>query len=72
MPTKKTAADIGKDVTRTAQVQISDVTIDDILAAQTQVGAPNSARVTTGNGNYNPNDENNYQYSVTFTWTEAL
>lgn len=72
MPTKKSLANISNDVTRTAQVSISDTTVDDILAAQTQVGAPNTARVSTGGANYNPGNDDNYQYSVTFTWTETL
>jgi len=57
-------------IQHTATVGTSDTTAKDIQAAAKKVGAPDSARITTG-GYYQPNVEvDGTQFSVTFTWTE--
>lgn len=70
--TKKSAAGDRK-VTRSATIPVEGITIDDILAAASDLGAPNTATVAVG-GNYSPNDdgENPYPHAVTLTWEDTL
>lgn len=62
-------------VNRSAQVFVADTTVDDITAAQAKVGAPTTARVTTGSGGYAvPGNEGEevLPYSITFSWPEEV
>lgn len=65
------ATNFGATTQRSAALSVSDITVDDILAAQAKVGAPNTARVNTSSGGYSsPDGETVLPYSLTFTWTE--
>ena len=67
------ATTYGSSVARSAQIAVSDITVDDILAAQSKVGAPSSARVNTSSGNYaTPDGETTLAYNLVFSWTEEL
>lgn len=57
-------------VQHTATVGVNDTTLKDITDAQKSVGAPDTARVTTG-GYYHPDPEvDALPLSLTFSWTE--
>lgn len=68
MATAKSKQTVQKSVT----VGVDDNTVAGIAEAAKAVGAPDTARVSTGNYFVpNPdNQEENYPYSVTFIWTE--
>lgn len=75
MANTKKSAEATREVTRSVTVPLPDTTIDDILAGQADVGAPNTARIAVGSAPYNPNNDgtpNPYPHQATYTWTEDL
>jgi hypothetical protein len=68
-----TAKKVESVIQRSATIGVEDTTIEKIVAAQKAVGAPDTARVSTGGFFPSPDntDPNQGQpFSVTFTWTE--
>ena len=60
------------NVTRSATIGLKSVSVDDIVAGATKVGAPSTARVTTGGGVQPQNGEEYLPYSVTYSWDEEV
>ena len=65
-----------RKIVKSVTVGVEDLTVDDFSEVAAIIGAPNDARVTTTGGpmylpNENVNDEN-YPYSVTFTWVDTV
>jgi hypothetical protein len=65
-------------VNRSAQLNLKDVTVDDVVAGAKTVGAPTTARVSTGPGTQAPTINSDgtqgeyFPYSVTYSWTEEI
>lgn len=70
-PAGKAGATARSTIQRSATIGVEDTTMPNLAAAQATVGAPDTARVTTG-GYYNPAQDSNsdFPYSVTFYWVE--
>lgn len=70
---KATAEDTGAvSINRSATIGLEDCKLTDFQDAATKVGAPDTARISTGGAFPIPDSTDFLPYSVTFSWTEEV
>jgi hypothetical protein len=72
LATKKALAATASEVSKTISIGISDATLEAINAGAEVVGAPATATVSLTNAAVYVDGENNYPFSVTFSWQDTV